>query len=83
MNAMGLPGRLRALKTAWMPLAPVAGDGLTVKDRGRDRPADVAEPDQPWKANQLPARAAERVRGAMSAHVELDAAARRAWASAM
>jgi hypothetical protein len=36
-------------------LAAVAGDGLTLKDRGRDRPADGAEPDQPRKANQLPA----------------------------
>jgi hypothetical protein len=54
-------------------LAPVVGDRLTAKDTGRDRPADVAEPDQPWKANQFPARAAERAHGAMSAHVELDA----------
>ena len=52
-------------------LASVTSDGLTIKDRGRDRPADLAEPGQPWKANQLPARTTERVHDAMSAHVEL------------
>ena len=56
-------------------LAAVAGHGLTVEDGRRDRPADVAEPGQPWKADQLPARAAERVDGAMVAHVELGALA--------
>jgi hypothetical protein len=52
-------------------LAPVSGDGLTVKDGGRDGPADVAKPGQARKANQLPARTAERVRDAMSADMEL------------
>jgi hypothetical protein len=31
-------------------LTPVAGDGLTVKDCERDRPADLAEPRPALKA---------------------------------
>jgi hypothetical protein len=52
VNAMATRSVAR-LEDGLDALTPVPGDGLTVKDRGRDGPADVVEPGQAWKVNYL------------------------------
>jgi hypothetical protein len=52
-------------------LAAVARHGLAVEHGRRDGPAELLQPGEPAKPDQLAAGAAEGVDGAMSAHVEL------------
>ena len=51
------------------------GDRLAVQHGRRDGPADLAQPGQPRKPNQFPARPAVDVDGAMVVHMELSALA--------
>ena len=74
-KAMGLPGRLRASKTAWMPSLPspaTASPSRTADATGQRISRSQASPGS---ADQLAAGAAEGVDGAMVADVELGALA--------
>ena len=65
----GAPRPGAPVKDGLDAFAAVAGHSLAVEDRGRDRPADLTQPGEPWKGDQLPSRAAEGVDGAMVAHM--------------
>jgi hypothetical protein len=70
-----LPDRFRDLEDGLDALAAVPGHRFAVQHGRRYGPAELAQPCQPGKRDQLAAGAAEGVDGAMVAHVELRALA--------